>query len=56
MQFGELIGVGNTADVFDIGNHKVAKLFHLGYPESAMLTELHNSQLMNHLDIPIAKS
>ena len=38
MQFGELIGVGNTADVFDIGNHKAAKLFHLGYPESAMLT------------------
>lgn len=56
VQFGELIGVGNTADVFDIGNHKAAKLFHLGYPESAMLTELHNSQLMNHLDIPIAKS
>lgn len=56
MQLGELIGEGNTADVFDIGNDKVAKLFHLGYSEGAMLRELKNSQMMNDLDIPIAKS
>ncbi len=28
---GALIGKGNTADVFEMGNDKVIKLFHPGY-------------------------
>lgn len=52
---GELIGIGNTADIFDIGNNKVIKLFKSGYPLSSVKKELENARLLNELDITVAK-
>lgn len=53
---GVLIGKGNTADVFDMGNNKVIKLFNTGYPLNSMRNEFEKSKLLNVLDTPIAKS
>jgi thiamine kinase-like enzyme len=53
---GALIGQGATADVFDIGDNKVVKLFHSGYSENARIREWENSILLDQVDIPIAKS
>ena len=56
LQPGPLIGQGNTADVFDLGDNKVVKLYHAGFYKGAIETEWENSKLLNHLNIPIAKS
>lgn len=53
---GSLVGKGATANVFDIGDNKVVKLFHDRYPQSAVINEWENSKLLNQIDIPIAKS
>lgn len=53
---GELIGKGNTADVFDIGNNKVVKLFQLGYPKKSVEKEFKNSKQINNCDIHTVKS
>ncbi len=53
---GALIGKGNTADVFEMGNDKVIKLFHPGYSFNSVLFEYENSKLLNPLDVPIVKS
>ncbi len=45
----KLIGKGNTADVYDIGDNKVLKLFIRGYPELAVQKEFQNSKLVNEL-------
>lgn len=49
---GELIGKGNTADVFDIGNNKVVKLFQLDYPKNSVEKEFKNSKQINKCNIP----
>ncbi len=53
---GELIGRGNTAEVFERGNNTVVKLFHTGYPQDSVRKEFDNSQLLKDRDLPIAKS
>ena len=53
---GALLGKGNTADVYDLGDNKVVKLFHAGYPRDAVHKEFRNSQLINALDVPVTKS
>lgn len=53
---GALIGRGNTAEVFNLGNNKVIKLFNNGYPLNSVRNEFENSKLLNVLDTPIAKS
>src|SRR5665647_2700612 len=50
-KLGALIGIGNTADVFDFGLGKVAKLFHSGYPLASIRKEFENSRLLNSLDV-----
>lgn len=56
ISIGSLVGEGNTADVFDIDNNRVIKLFHTGYPRSSVEKEYTNSKLLNQLNIPIPKS
>lgn len=56
MTLGPLIGKGNTADVFDVGQGKVVKLFHVGYPKSSVHKEFINSKMINSLDVPVARS
>jgi hypothetical protein len=53
---GPLLGRGNTADVYDVGNNRVVKLFNAGYPLQSVRYEIKNSKLLNALDIPIIKS
>lgn len=53
---GALIGKGNTADVFEMNNNKVIKLFKTGYPLNCVRNEFENSKLLNTLDVPIVKS
>lgn len=53
---GKLIGKGNTAEVFDIGNKKVVKLFKTGYPIDSVHKEFKNSRLINNIDHCIIKS
>ena len=53
---GTLLGTGNTADVYDIGDNKALKLFHAGYSQGSVAREFENSQLLNQLDIPVARS
>ena len=43
MQVGKLIGIGNTADVYEWEDDKVLKLFHVGYPDTAVNMEYHNA-------------
>jgi Ser/Thr protein kinase RdoA (MazF antagonist) len=53
---GALVGKGNTADVFEMDNNKVIKLFKTGYPLNSVRKEFENSKLLNMVDVPIAKS
>ena len=43
MSVGKLIGVGNTADVYEWENDKVLKLFHGGYPDLPINMEYNNA-------------
>ncbi|QSX04997.1 phosphotransferase [Sedimentibacter sp. zth1] len=51
-----LIGTGNTAEVYDIGDNKVVKLFNRGYFYDSVVKEYNNSKLINTLDICTPKS
>jgi uncharacterized protein (TIGR02172 family) len=53
---GTLLGKGNTADFFDMGNNQVIKLFRTGCPLNMVQKEFENSKLLNTLDVPIVKS
>ena len=52
---GPLIARGNTADVFDIGDGKVVKLFHSGYPQNSVNYEFNNANMIQGLDLPLVK-
>ncbi len=56
IQIGPLVGKGNTADVYDIGDNKVLKLFHPSLNQYAVVKEWENSKLINSLNLPIVKS
>lgn len=53
---GQLIGRGNTADVFEVGRRTVVKLFHAGYPPNSVRREFENAALLRGLDIPVVQS
>lgn len=55
-KLGPLIGKGNTADVYSVGNGKVVKLFYPRYPHSTARKEFLNSKMLNDLEIPVVKS
>jgi uncharacterized protein (TIGR02172 family) len=50
MQVGKLIGIGNTADVYEWEDDKVLKLFHEGYPEVAVIKEYNNAMAIRDLE------
>ncbi|BCJ94651.1 aminoglycoside phosphotransferase [Anaerocolumna cellulosilytica] len=43
---GSIIGVGNTATVYDWEPGKVIKLFHSGYPKASVEREYHNAVML----------
>ncbi len=49
MKCGKLIGVGNTAAVYEWDNGKVLKLFNEGYPEEWVEQEFHNSMAIRNM-------
>ena len=50
MKLGKIIGVGNTAKVYEWEEGKVLKLFHEGYPQEDILNEYHNARTIGHMN------
>lgn len=50
MNFGKIIGTGNTADVYEWEADKVLKLFHPGYPKDAVEKEYNNAIAIRDMD------
>ena len=50
-----MVGVGNTAEVFDYGDGKVCKLFYEGYPKEAAEREFRNATEVERLVFPVPK-
>lgn len=50
-----MVGVGNTAEVFDYGEGKVCKLFYQGYPKEAVEREFRNAKEVERLGFPVPK-
>lgn len=49
----ELIGKGNTAEVFDMGEGKILKLFIEGYPKEPVEREFNNAKIMEGFNLPV---
>ncbi|ERI95020.1 phosphotransferase enzyme family protein [Clostridiales bacterium oral taxon 876 str. F0540] len=49
MEYGKLIGVGNTANVYEYGEGKVLKLFHQGYPVEDVAEEFNNAMAIRDM-------
>lgn len=49
----ELIGKGNTAEVFDMGDGKILKLFIAGYPKEPVEREFNNAKVMEGFGLPV---
>ena len=52
MNTGEIVGVGNTATVYEWENGKVVKLFREGYPYQDAIREYENAMVVNDMDFP----
>jgi uncharacterized protein (TIGR02172 family) len=50
-----MVGVGNTAEVFDFGEGKVCKLFRKGYPKESVEREFRNAKEVQRLGLPVPK-
>ncbi len=50
-----MVGVGNTAEVFDYGDGKVCKLFYEGYPKEVAEREFRNAKEVERLGFPVPK-
>ena len=46
MEKGRLIGVGNTAEVYEYDENKVIKLFYEGYPKESVKKEFQNASII----------
>ncbi|MBC8061293.1 MAG: phosphotransferase [Clostridiaceae bacterium] len=49
MKYGEIIGVGNTATVYEWEEGKVLKLFYQDYPEESVEREFHNAKAIENM-------
>ncbi len=50
-----MVGVGNTAEVYDLGEGKVCKLFKQGYPKEAVEREFRNATEVHRQGLPVPK-
>ncbi|MBU3175591.1 phosphotransferase [Clostridium estertheticum] len=48
--YGEIVGVGNTATVYEWKEGKVLKLFYQGYPKEAIEKEFHNAKEISNMN------
>ncbi|GAA0765524.1 aminoglycoside phosphotransferase family protein [Clostridium subterminale] len=56
MKYGKIIGVGNTATVYEWEESKVLKLFYQGYPKEAVEREFHNAKAIRNMDFSKPKA
>jgi uncharacterized protein (TIGR02172 family) len=56
MEYGKIIGIGNTATVYEWEEGKVIKLFYQGYPKDAVEREFQNSKAINDMEFAKPKS
>ena len=56
MQYGKVIGTGNTATVYEWGENKVLKLFKRGYPKAAEEKEIHNEMAIRDMNFAKPKA
>jgi uncharacterized protein (TIGR02172 family) len=49
MKYEKIIGVGNTATVYEWQESKVIKLFYQGYPKEAVEREFHNAKTIENM-------
>lgn len=56
MKYGKIIGVGNTATVYEWEEGKVLKLFYQGYPKEAVEREFHNAMAIKNMDFSKPKT
>lgn len=50
MKFDKIIGIGNTAVVYEYEEGKVLKLFYEGYPKEAVEREFYNAKAIEKMD------
>lgn len=51
----KVLGIGNTAEVYEYGVEKVCKLFKEGYPKKYVKLEFQNAQVLNKLGLSVPK-
>ena len=51
----ELLATGNTAQVYDLGDGTICKLFNSGYSHTAVLREIRNAEIMNGTSLKTPK-
>lgn len=56
MKLEKVIGVGNTATVYDWGENKVLKLFYQGYPKDAVEKEFNNAMAIRDMNFAKPKA
>jgi uncharacterized protein (TIGR02172 family) len=56
MKYEKVIGVGNTAEVYEWEEGKVVKLFYKGYPKDAVEKEFHNARTVNEMEFAKPKA
>ena len=56
MKYGKIIGVGNTATVYEWEEGKVLKLFYEGYPKESVEREFHNAKAIRNMDFAKPKT
>ncbi|WP_032121140.1 aminoglycoside phosphotransferase family protein [Clostridium amazonitimonense] len=56
MKCGKIIGVGNTATVYEWEEGKVLKLFYEGYPKKSVEKEFHNAMAIRNMNFAKPKA
>lgn len=56
MRYGNVIGIGNTATVYEWEKDKVLKLFYPDYPKEAIENEFHNAMIIRNMDFAKPKA
>ncbi len=56
MNLGKIIGIGNTASVYEWEDGKVLKLFKQGYPEDAVVKEYNNAMAIKDMNFAKPKA
>jgi uncharacterized protein (TIGR02172 family) len=56
MKLGKIVGVGNTATVYEWEEGKVLKLFNQGYPNEAVENEFHNAMAIRDMNFSKPKA